>query len=65
MRAAAYWTGHYLLAAATMFLLLAAIDLMGGASLAATWGWNLAWSAAAAALFVAARWRRSGGGKIG
>jgi len=38
-----HWIGQYLLAAGTMFLLLCAIDL--------------AWSLAAAAIFVAARWR--------
>lgn len=52
-----HWIGQYLLAAGTMFLLLSAIDLMRGDSLAATWGPTLAWSAAAAAIFVAARWR--------
>lgn len=52
-----HWIGQYLLAAGTMFLLLCAIDLMRGDSLAETWGPTLAWSAAAAAIFVAARWR--------
>ena len=52
-----HWIGQYLLAAGTMFLLLCAIDLMRGDSLADTWGPTLAWSAAAAAIFVAARWR--------
>lgn len=52
-----HWIGQYLLAAGTMFLLLCAIDLMRGDSLAGTWRPTLAWSAAAAAIFVAARWR--------
>lgn len=52
-----HWIGQYALAAGTMFLLLCAIDLMRGDSLADTWGSTLAWSAAAAAIFVAARWR--------
>ncbi|WP_137176142.1 hypothetical protein [Massilia sp. HP4] len=52
-----HWIGQYLLAAGTMFLLLCAIDLMRGDSLAETWGPTLAWSLAAAAIFVAARWR--------
>lgn len=52
-----HWIGQYLLAAGTMFLLLCAIDLMRGDSLAKTWGPTLAWSLAAAAIFVAARWR--------
>lgn len=59
-RPALHWIGQYLLAAGTMFLLLAAIDMMRGDSLAATWGPTLAWSAAAAAIFVAARWRQAG-----
>jgi hypothetical protein len=57
MPPAIHWIGQYLLAAGTMFLLLCAIDLMRGDSLADTWGPTLAWSAAAAAIFVAARWR--------
>ncbi|EKU79819.1 hypothetical protein ABIB42_002780 [Massilia sp. UYP32] len=52
-----HWIGQYLLAAGTMFLLLCAIDLMRGDSLAHTWGPTLLWSLAAAAIFVAARWR--------
>lgn len=57
-----YWIGQYLLAAGTMFLLLAAVDLMRGDSLAGTWGPTLAWSAAAAAIFVASRWRSASQG---
>ena len=52
-----HWIGQYLLAAGTMFLLLCAIDLMRGDSLAHTWGPTLLWSLAAAAIFIAARWR--------
>jgi len=59
MRPVTYWIGQFLLAAGTMFLLLAAVDLMRGDSLAATWAPTLAWSAAAAAIFVASRWRRA------
>lgn len=59
MRPATYWIGQYLLAAGTMFLLLAAIDLMRGDSLAVTWPQTLGWSAMAAAVFVASRWSRS------
>lgn len=51
------WIAQYLLAAGTMFLLLCAIDFMRGDDLARTWAPTLAWSAAAAAIFVAARWR--------
>jgi len=59
MRSATYWIGQYLLAAGTMFLLLIAIDLMRGDSFAAVWLHTLAWSGAAAAIFVAARWRQA------
>lgn len=59
MRPATYWIGQYLLAAGTMFLLLVAIDLMRGDSFAATWAHTLVWSGAAAAIFVAARWRQA------
>lgn len=52
-----HWIGQYLLAAGTMFLLLCAIDLMRGDSLDHTWGPTLLWSLAAAAIFIAARWR--------
>jgi hypothetical protein len=51
MRPVTYWIGQFLLAAGTMFLLLAAVDLMRGDSLAATWPATLGWSAAAAALW--------------
>lgn len=54
-----HWIGQYLLAAGTMFVLLCAIDLMGGDSLAATWLPTLAWSALAAAFFIGARWRQA------
>ncbi|MEM8514980.1 hypothetical protein RCH14_004335 [Massilia sp. MP_M2] len=62
MRPATYWIGQYLLATATMFLLLAAVDLMRGDSLAASWPGTLGWSAAAAAIFVASRWRQASRG---
>ncbi len=62
MRPVTYWIGQFLLAAGTMFLLLAAVDLMRGDSLAATWPATLGWSAAAAAIFVASRWRQASRG---
>jgi multisubunit Na+/H+ antiporter MnhG subunit len=62
MRPLTFWIGQFLLAAGTMFLLLAAIDLMRGDSLAATWAQTLAWSVAAAAIFVGARWRQASQG---
>ena len=63
MRPVTYWIGQFLLATGTMFLLLAAVDLMRGESVAATWPGTLAWSAAAAAIFVASRWRQASGGR--
>ena len=62
MRPATYSIGQFLLGAGTMFLVLAAVDLMRGDSLAATWPGTLAWSAAAAAIFVASRWRQASRG---
>jgi len=62
MRPVIYWIGQFLLAAGTMFVLLAAVDLMRGDSLAAAWRQTLAWSAAAAAIFVASRWRQASKG---
>jgi len=62
MRPATYWIGQYLLATGTMFVLLAAVDLMRGDTLGATWAPTLAWSAAAAAIFVGSRWRRASQG---
>lgn len=62
MRTPLYWIGQYLLASSTMFLLLAAIDLLRGDSLADTWPATLGWSCAAAAIFVASRWRQAKAG---
>jgi hypothetical protein len=59
MPSRSHWIGQYLLAAGTMFLLLAAVDLMRGDSLHATWGPTLAWSLASAAIFIGARWRQA------
>lgn len=59
MPSLSHWIGQYLLAAGTMFGLLAAIDLMRGESLATTWAPTLAWSALAAAVFIGARWRQA------
>jgi hypothetical protein len=53
-----YWAGQYLLAAASMFALIAVIDVVRGDSLAATWPETLAWSALAAAIFIGSRYRQ-------
>lgn len=59
MRTPIYWIGQYLLATGTMFILLSAIDLLRGDSLAATWPATLGWSAAAAAIFIFSRYRQN------
>ena len=59
MRSKTYWAGQYLLASSTMFLLLALVDWLLGDSLAATWPATLGWSCAAAAIFVASRYRQA------
>ena len=59
MRTPIYWIGQYLLAAGTMFLLLAAIDLIRGYPPAETLPATLGWSCAAAAIFVASRYRQA------
>lgn len=58
MRTKTYWAGQYLLAAVSMFALIAVIDIMRGDSLAATWPETLAWSAMAAAIFIGSRYRQ-------
>ena len=62
MRSMTYWAGQYLLASSTMFLLLALVDWLRGDSLAATWPATLGWSCAAAAIFVASRYRQARAG---
>lgn len=62
MRPLTYWAGQYLLAASTMFLLIALVDWLGGESFAATWPATLGWSCAAAAIFVASRYRQAAKG---
>ncbi|MBQ5945866.1 hypothetical protein [Massilia sp. ST3] len=59
MRPFSYWAGQYLLASSTMFLLLALVDWLRGDSLADTWPATLGWSCAAAAIFVASRYRQA------
>lgn len=59
MRTPAYWIGQYLLAAGTMFLLLAGIDLIRGYPPAETLPATLGWSCAAAAIFIASRYRQA------
>lgn len=53
------WLGQFLLAALTMFAILVALDLAGGASFAASWPLSAAYALAAAAVFTATRYSRS------
>jgi hypothetical protein len=59
MKPITHWIGQYLLAASTMFGLLLAIDVAQGTRLADAWPGTLAWSAAAAAIFVGSRYRQA------
>ena len=52
-----HWIGQYLIAVASMFVLLLAIDLMRGELLARAWPSALAWAAVASAIFVGSRYR--------
>ena len=53
-----HWIGQYLIAVASMFILLLVIDLlMRGETLARAWPSALAWAAAASVIFVGSRYR--------
>lgn len=58
MHTPVYWLGQYLLAAITMFLLLAGVELLRGGGVA-SWPATLGWSCSAAAIFTASRYRRA------
>ena len=62
MRSKTYWAGQYLLAASSMFALISLIDFLSGKSFTATWPATLGWSCAAAAIFVASRYRQARAG---
>lgn len=53
-----HWIGQYLVAVASMFALLLAIDvLMRGEAFARAWPSALLWSAVASAIFIGTRYR--------
>ncbi len=60
MQGLAYWTGQFLLAAVTMAAILIGMDLAGGADWRANAPMSLLWACAAAAIFTAARYSKSG-----
>jgi hypothetical protein len=52
-----YWSGQYLLAASSMFALLAFIDVfLRGEAFETGWRESLAWSVLAAAIFIGSRY---------
>ena len=56
MRHVIYWSGQYLLAAASMFLLLEAVDTLRGEAFGTAWRESLAWAVLAAAIFIGSRY---------
>lgn len=52
-----HWIGQYLIAVVTMFLLLLAIDLARGETLARAWPSSLAWAGVTSAIFIGSRYR--------
>ncbi|MDL2357222.1 MAG: hypothetical protein QFF03_18355 [Pseudomonadota bacterium] len=61
IRSIRYWILQYLLASVTMFAILVAVDLIGGAGAKLADGiWmSLAWALAASAIFIGARYKQS------
>ncbi|MDB5909927.1 MAG: putative rane protein [Massilia sp.] len=59
MQGMRYWITQYLLAAVSMFVIMAVTDLANGRSLADGVWMSLAWALAAAALFIGARYSQS------
>ena len=56
MRQLIYWSGQYLLAASSMFLLLEAVDMLRGEAFGAAWRESLAWAVLASAIFIGSRY---------
>jgi len=55
-----YWSGQYLLAASSMFALLAGVDVfLRGEAFDTGWRESLAWSLLAAAIFIGSRYYRA------
>jgi hypothetical protein len=60
MHGMAYWAGQFLLAAVTMTAILIGMDLISGADWRANAPMSLLWACAAAAIFIVARYTKSG-----
>ena len=56
MNELAHWSGQYLLAAGSMFVLLEAVDMLGGEAFGAAWRESLSWAVLAAAIFIGSRY---------
>jgi hypothetical protein len=54
-----HWIGQFLLAAASMFALLMAVDLLRGTPFADAWVEALTWAVTAAAIFAGSRYRQA------
>lgn len=54
-----HWIMQYLFAAASMFVLLMVVDLLGGESVERAWPYALGWAAVASLLFIGARYRNT------
>lgn len=59
MQTVLYWTAQFALAAVSMFVILLALDLAGGASLAASWQLSAAYALAVAAVFTGLRFSKA------
>ena len=62
MRQLIHWSGQYLLAAGSMFLLIEAVDTLRGEAFGAAWRESLAWAVLAAAIFIGSRYYQSNQG---
>lgn len=51
-----HWSGQYLLAAGSMFVLLEVVDMLRGEAFGAAWRESLAWAVLAAAIFIDSRY---------
>jgi hypothetical protein len=59
MHGVTYWLGQFLLAGGSMFVILVALDMAGGASLAASWPMSAAYALAVGAVFTGMRFSKS------
>jgi hypothetical protein len=59
MKPITHWVAQYLLAAVTLFALLAGVDIARGTPFADAWASAAAWAALAAAIFIGSRYHRA------